>query len=40
VANLDTFGFELDADEVAAITALARPEGRLFGGDPDHHEEM
>ena len=28
------------ADEVAAITALARPDGRLFGGDPDHHEEM
>ena len=40
VANLDVFGFELDADEVAAITALARPDGRLFGGDPDHHEEM
>jgi diketogulonate reductase-like aldo/keto reductase len=40
VANLDTFGFELDADEVAAITALARPEGRLCGGAPAHHEEM
>jgi len=40
VANLDVFGFELDPDEVAAITALGRPDGRLFGGDPDHHEEM
>ncbi|HET7357581.1 MAG TPA: aldo/keto reductase [Nocardioidaceae bacterium] len=40
VANLDVFDFELAPDEVAAITALARPDGRLFGGDPDHHEEM
>lgn len=38
--NLDIFGFELSDDEVAAITALARPRGRLFGGDPDVHEEM
>jgi diketogulonate reductase-like aldo/keto reductase len=37
--NLDVFGFELDADEMAAITALGRPDGRLFGGDPDVHEE-
>ena len=27
-------------DEVDAITALGRPDGRLFGGDPDVHEEM
>ena len=27
-------------DEVAAITALGRPDGRLFGGDPDAHEEQ
>jgi len=40
VANLDVFGFELGDDEIAAITALGRPDGRLFGGDPDHHEEM
>ena len=33
--NLDLDGFELTDDEVAAITALARPDGRLFGGDPD-----
>ena len=38
--NLDVFGFELSEDEVAAITALGRPDGRLFGGDPDTHEEM
>ena len=38
--NLDLFGFELTEDEVAAITALGRPDGRLFDGDPDTHEEM
>jgi 2,5-diketo-D-gluconate reductase A len=38
--NLDLFGFELTDDEVAAISALGRPDGRLFGGDPDVHEEM
>jgi 2,5-diketo-D-gluconate reductase A len=38
--NLDVFGFELTDDEMAAITALDRPDGRLFGGDPDTHEEM
>ena len=38
--NLDLRGFELTADEVAAITALGRPDGRLFGGDPNTHEEM
>jgi 2,5-diketo-D-gluconate reductase A len=38
--NLDVFGLELTDDEVAAITALGKPDGRLFGGDPDHHEEM
>lgn len=39
-ANLDIFGFELSDDEVAAITALGRRDGRLFGGDPETHEEM
>ena len=39
-ANLDVFGFELSDDEVDAITALGRRDGRLFGGDPDRHEEM
>jgi 2,5-diketo-D-gluconate reductase A len=38
--NLDVFGFELTDDEVAAITELGEPDGRLFGGDPDIHEEM
>jgi 2,5-diketo-D-gluconate reductase A len=40
VENLDLFGFELTGDEVDAITALGRSDGRLFGGDPDSHEEM
>jgi 2,5-diketo-D-gluconate reductase A len=39
-SNLDVFGFELTDDELAAITALGRPDGRLFGGDPETHEEM
>jgi 2,5-diketo-D-gluconate reductase A len=38
--NLDVFGFELTEAEVSAISALGRPDGRLFGGDPDTHEEM
>jgi 2,5-diketo-D-gluconate reductase A len=38
--NLDVFGFELTDEEVRAITALGRADGRLFGGDPDTHEEM
>ncbi|NUO89538.1 MAG: aldo/keto reductase [Dermatophilaceae bacterium] len=39
-ANLDVFGFELDDAEMTAISALGREDGRLFGGDPDTHEEM
>jgi diketogulonate reductase-like aldo/keto reductase len=39
-SNLDVFGFELTDDEMAAITALGRADGRLFGGDPETHEEM
>jgi 2,5-diketo-D-gluconate reductase A len=38
--NLDVFDLELTDEEVADITALGRPDGRLFGGDPDVHEEM
>ncbi len=38
--NLDVFGFELSDAEVAAITALGRPDGRLFDGDPNTHEEL
>ncbi len=39
-SNLDVLDLELSDAEVAAITALGRPEGRLWGGDPDTHEEM
>jgi diketogulonate reductase-like aldo/keto reductase len=38
--NLDVFGFTLTDDEVAAISGLGRPDGRLFGGDPETHEEQ
>lgn len=38
--NLDVFGFELTDAEVAAISGLAQHDGRLFGGDPNTHEEM
>jgi 2,5-diketo-D-gluconate reductase A len=38
--NLDVFGFELSDDEMAAITAIGDRGGRLFGGDPNTHEEM
>jgi diketogulonate reductase-like aldo/keto reductase len=38
--NLDVFGFSLTKAEVAAISGLARADGRRFGGDPDTHEEM
>lgn len=39
-ANLDVAGFELSDAQMAAISGLAKPDGRLFGGDPDTHEEM
>lgn len=39
-SNLDVFGFELDDDEMRAISGLGRSDGRLFGGDPDVHEEL
>lgn len=39
-ANLDIFGFELSAAEMNAITGLGKADGRLFGGDPNTHEEM
>lgn len=38
--NLDLFGFELTEEEMAEITALGRPDGRLFGLDPATHEEF
>ncbi|MWB97630.1 aldo/keto reductase [Agromyces seonyuensis] len=36
--NLDVFDFELAQEEVAAISGLER--GRLWGADPDEHEEQ
>jgi 2,5-diketo-D-gluconate reductase A len=39
-ANLAAADIELTPDEVAAISALGREDGRRFGGDPDTHEEM
>ncbi|MBM7831793.1 diketogulonate reductase-like aldo/keto reductase [Agromyces cerinus] len=36
--NLDVFGFALTTEEVDAISALSR--GRIWGGDPDTHEEF
>lgn len=38
--NLAAVDVALADDEVTAISALGRPDGRLFDGDPDHHEEM
>ncbi|MFS0893866.1 aldo/keto reductase [Microbacterium sp. 179-I 3D3 NHS] len=39
VANLRAAEASLDDAEVGAITALGRPDGRLFGADPATHEE-
>ena len=39
-ANLDIFGFELTEDEMTSVMSLGRPDGRLFDGDPNIHEEM
>lgn len=39
-ANLDVSRLTLTDAEVAAISGLGRPDGRLFDGDPDTHEEM
>ncbi|HUV48477.1 MAG TPA: aldo/keto reductase, partial [Actinomycetes bacterium] len=38
--NLDVFDFVLSEVEMAAITGLGRPDGRLWGGDPETNEEM
>jgi diketogulonate reductase-like aldo/keto reductase len=38
-ANLAAAGIVLDDTEVSAITALGRPDGRLFDADPRTHEE-
>lgn len=39
-ANLAATEITLDEAEVAAITGLGRPDGRLFDADPATHEEM
>ncbi|MFD1714907.1 aldo/keto reductase [Amnibacterium flavum] len=38
--NFELGGFTLTHDQVAAISSLGRADGRLFGGDPNTHEEM
>jgi 2,5-diketo-D-gluconate reductase A len=39
-SNFDIPPVQLSAEEIAAITGLGRADGRLFGGDPNTHEEM
>jgi 2,5-diketo-D-gluconate reductase A len=38
--NLDLDGFELSQSEMDAITGLAKPDGRLFGGDPETFQDV
>jgi 2,5-diketo-D-gluconate reductase A len=38
--NVDVFDFELTEAEMEAITTLGRPDGRLWGGDPETNEEL
>lgn len=38
--NLEVFDFELSTEQVNAITALGREDGRLKGQDPASYEEM
>ena len=38
--NLDLFGFTLSEDEMDAIGALTRPDGRTTGQDPNVYEEF
>ena len=40
IANLDVFSFALTDAQMAGLAELARSTGRLFGGDPNVHEEM
>jgi diketogulonate reductase-like aldo/keto reductase len=39
-SNFDIPPVQFSAEEIAAITGLGRADGRLFGGDPNTHEEM
>jgi diketogulonate reductase-like aldo/keto reductase len=38
--NADVFDFALEESEVDAITSLGKPNGRLWGGDPETNEEL
>lgn len=38
--NLDVAGFTLDADDMAAIATMTRPDGRLFDADPATRVEL
>jgi diketogulonate reductase-like aldo/keto reductase len=38
--NLDLAGVRLTASDLADLDALARPDGRLDGQDPDLFEEL
>lgn len=40
IENRDVFGFELTGEQMEAINGLTKPDGRLFDGDPNKHEEM
>jgi 2,5-diketo-D-gluconate reductase A len=40
IENLDIGSFALEADDMAAIDSLSRPDGRLFAADPRTHEEF
>lgn len=38
--NLDIFDFALMPNEIAAITALNKPDGRINDQDPNEYEEF
>jgi 2,5-diketo-D-gluconate reductase A len=38
--NLAVYDFQLDDSQMQAISALTRPNGRIFGADPATHEEF
>nr|WP_300147866.1 aldo/keto reductase [Propionicimonas sp.] len=40
IENLEAVQLQLSPDEVAALTALGRPDGRTSGQDPASHEEF
>lgn len=38
--NIDIFDFSLEEGQIQAITGLSRPDGRLFGADPNSYIEI